>query len=592
MVGALLYLRLVSLRNWLASTAARLRQPKYLASALAGAAYFYLVFFRRLLSTRPPAPGAPAGLAGGPLEPGAALVLGAAILFTFVLLRFAYSWIAPAPSPRLRFTEAEIAFLFPAPISRTRLIHFNLLSSQLYILLSSVLLTVVFNRWSFLGGNPAARAVGWWLILSTWNLLGTYSQLAIALRIQRAGGGVRLRVLGALLVLATALAYSTWQRARPPAEAELAGLRPMAAYLVRCLDIGPARTVLAPFEWVVGPFAARGLRAFLLALGPALAIPAALYLAVLRLEVSFAEGSIAQAEQRAQVRTAWRSGTYRGAGAKLKAIRAPFALRDRGRPELAFFWKNLIAIQAWFNLRTFLIILMSFAIVLFANLRGPRSPIGATAPLVLVGAVMVTFYTLLAGPQLFRQDLRSDLVNADILKTYPLAGWQIVLGQILTPTLLMSGVLWLALLTAGWAYSRLPAAPGALSHSAQATLVLCLAAVIPLIVFLQLLVPNGAALLFPAWHQASRNRAAGPEALGQRLIFVFGQLFAVLLALLPAALLGFLLFFASFWLLGIPAALVIATAGVVAVVAGELCVGVWWLGGRFERLDIAQELRP
>ena len=51
---ALLYLRLVSLRNWLAAAAARLRQPKYLAGALVGAAYLYFFLAAahdRLLAT-------------------------------------------------------------------------------------------------------------------------------------------------------------------------------------------------------------------------------------------------------------------------------------------------------------------------------------------------------------------------------------------------------------------------------------------------------------------------------------------------------------------------------------------------------------
>ena len=48
MLGALLYLRLTSLKNQIVSRAKRLRQPKYLAGALAGAAYFYFIFFRRI----------------------------------------------------------------------------------------------------------------------------------------------------------------------------------------------------------------------------------------------------------------------------------------------------------------------------------------------------------------------------------------------------------------------------------------------------------------------------------------------------------------------------------------------------------------
>ena len=42
MLGALLYLRLTSLKNWLRSRVRRLRQPKYLAGLIVGAAYFFI----------------------------------------------------------------------------------------------------------------------------------------------------------------------------------------------------------------------------------------------------------------------------------------------------------------------------------------------------------------------------------------------------------------------------------------------------------------------------------------------------------------------------------------------------------------------
>jgi hypothetical protein len=42
MIQALLYLQLCSLWNRIATRLRRLKQPKYLASALVGGAYFYL----------------------------------------------------------------------------------------------------------------------------------------------------------------------------------------------------------------------------------------------------------------------------------------------------------------------------------------------------------------------------------------------------------------------------------------------------------------------------------------------------------------------------------------------------------------------
>ena len=105
-------------------------------------------------------------------------------------------------------------------------------------------------------------------------------------------------------------------------------------------------------------------------------------------------------------------------------------------------------------------------------------------------------------------------------------------------------------------------------------------------------IPNGAVLLFPAWFQASRDGAHGIEATGQRLIFMFGQLFAVIIALIPAA--GFFIgvFFVLRMFLGI--SLVIPAASFVAafVLGLEAALGLILLGWLFERLDLSVEQRP
>ena len=222
------------------------------------------------------------------------------------------------------------------------------------------------------------------------------------------------------------------------------------------------------------------------------------------------------------------------------------------------------------------------------------------APVLLILSGFAAFYILLAGPHLLRQDLRNDLVNADILKTYPLAGWQVLLGELLTPTAILTGLLWLALLAAAWALGHMGGIWAWLSPSERLVLTLCAAAVVPPLCALQLLIPNGAALLFPGWFQSTRNRTGGFEAIGQRLIFAFGQLFAVVLALLPAVLLGAGVFVAAhFWLelllpdpIALGIATVAATIAVLLIVAGEVTCGLWWLGTRFEKFDLTSELRP
>src|SRR5208337_2984634 len=91
--------------------------------------------------------------------------VGSLILFVFVLL----AWVLPRERGALVFSEAEVAFLFPAPVTRRRLIHYKLMKSQVAILLWMLVLTIIFGRfWS--GGMAWVRSLGWWVILSTLNL--------------------------------------------------------------------------------------------------------------------------------------------------------------------------------------------------------------------------------------------------------------------------------------------------------------------------------------------------------------------------------------------------------------------------------------
>jgi hypothetical protein len=103
------------------------------------------------------------------------------------------------------------------------------------------------------------------------------------------------------------------------------------------------------------------------------------------------------------------------------------------------------------------------------------------------------------------------------------------------------------------------------------------------------MIPNAAAVVFPSWAQTTRSRDRGIDLMGQRLIFIAGQLLVILLALLPAAGLGLLLWFAAHWVLDAVGSTAVATAGVLGVLGLEACLGLWWLGGRFEKLDLSSE---
>src|SRR5258706_14702884 len=160
MIDALIYLQYHSVKNRLLMRLRRLKQPKYLLFAIVGGAYFYFYFFRWVFM----AGRGPRGFGGaGSVDLSSYETVGALALFTIILL----AWLIPHERAALVFTEAEIAFLFPAPINRRGLIHFKLLRSQLAIFFTTILLTLLTRR---MGGAPWIRAVGWWLILSTLNL--------------------------------------------------------------------------------------------------------------------------------------------------------------------------------------------------------------------------------------------------------------------------------------------------------------------------------------------------------------------------------------------------------------------------------------
>ncbi len=583
MLGALLYLRATSFANWLKSRLQRLRQPKYLLGAVVAIAYFYFFFFR---SFAPP----PAAMPGLPVTGPADWLPLASAVGALALLFFATCmWVVPTERAALGFSEAEIAFLFPAPISRRGLVHFRLISAQLRSLAGATIMTLFSQRWTFLGGNPLTHALGWWFVFSSLNLHLSGARFTLS-RLSDAGLGLWRRRVLIVAALGTVVAVTY---ARMPALPEVTpqaavDLGPFTGWLVGFAETAPLAWLVWPIRLVIAPFLAPGLTDFLLALGPAVAVIALHYLWVVRSALAFEDASIEQAQQRAARLAAWRAGDGRLHTAPTTARRAPFALASAGPTELAFLWKNLLSTWPWFNGRVFLITAAVLALgCTWLRLQPEAAAVGGGLSALVL---MLAGYLLLIGPQFARQDIRSDLAHADLLKTYPLPGWRIVLGELLTPTVILTGLLWLALLVVTLLFPGPAAGVSWLTPAVRITAALGLAALIPALVALQLLVPNAAALLLPGWFQATRTRGGGPEVFGQRMIFFFAQLLTMVIALLPAVAIGAACFLVQF-LLGPVIALLLAGTAMLVVVAAEVAAGIWLLGRRFEQLDLSEELR-
>jgi ABC-2 type transport system permease protein len=584
MARALLYLRATSLLGRLQSRLRRLRQPKYLGGAVVGAGYVYLTFIRRLLVARPAyGPGRPAGMFSPDVY--ALLPQFAALVVLVVLI---VNWATPRAAS-LAFSEAEIAFLFPAPVSRRMLVHYRLLSAQLGIVSSALIFTIVFGRGSGFGGSLWFHAVGWWLILATLNLhfMGTSFVYSRLLNRSLTSGRRRTAAVVVAWLLVCVVIVWVWKAMQMPQRSDLAGAREFAGYLGAQLRIAPLPWLLAIPKLLVAPYFAGGSSVFLAALGPAIALLVAHYLWVLNTEVSFEEASIARAEKRGKRLRAVQKGDWRGQAAARKAQSPPFKLHNQGRPEIALLWKNLLSASAIFRPKVAMTVL-AVLVVGSEWLNRPQMQGARLFSVAMVGILLG--YTLLLGPMMARQDLRAELSNVDLLKTYPLRGWQIVLGELLTPLSILSVLIWLCLCAGALLL------PGDtvtwLSPTLRIGVVLGLAILVPPLVAIQLLVLNAAAILFPAWTQSAGSRGErGLEVMGQRIIFVVGQLLITVIAMVPAVIAAALVFLVSQWLIGVTAAAVLSGAMAFAVLCVETVASLLWLGGRFENFDPSAELR-
>ena len=214
--------------------------------------------------------------------------------------------------------------------------------------------------------------------------------------------------------------------------------------------------------------------------------------------------------------------------------------------------------------------------------------IGNSEGLSVMAAILIAValsYSLLLGPQLLRLDFRNDLPQADILKTFPMRGWQIALGEILAPVAVLAAFQWLMLLVGAGLLFCLP--------GKQETLFLAIALgaamLLPVLDLIVLLIPNAAVLLFPSWIQAGKDSPRGIEATGQRLIFALGQMLVLLVALLPAAGVFVGVFFLLYFAFGPAAAVPPASLAATIVLAAEGSFGVMLLGKLFERFDVTEE---
>ena len=186
---------------------------------------------------------------------------------------------------------------------------------------------------------------------------------------------------------------------------------------------------------------------------------------------------------------------------------------------------------------------------------------------------------------MFRADLRQDLVDLELLRVWPMKGWQLVLGELAVPVALLTGIEWMCLLAlllmaprAGITFMDTRTASFGLVGGMILVPAICLGTV---------LIQNTVVLLFPAWVSLGQERARGLEASGQRVINLAMTLVALSFALIPAALGAAATVLLTWGLMG-PVGLIFAGFSASVILLAEGGVGVWALGKLFDDLDAAK----
>jgi hypothetical protein len=572
MIGAALYLSRRSLANATRRRLARLRQPKYLIGFVAGLLYFYWLILRP----------------GGQRAPGAAIFpglegLGEVMVVAGLAALLLSNWIFGSAETPFTFQLAETDFLFTAPLTRRQVIQFRLLRSQLPLFLSALFSVLLFSRGHVNAALPL-KVAALWLLYLTLQLHYAGAALLRGSLAQQGMTGVRRKLvtLAGLAAVATAVWWGLREAVPEIVAAWSVDSDAGAAELSRALRHGALGVALWPLFAVTGPLLASGASEFVARLPAALLVAGVHYVWVVRSTLAFEEAAVEHAGKVARRVEAMRRGrvdvTRRP---RSGAPRTLIALGAAGSPAGAIVWKNVTGALREFRLRT-LVLLVLMVLAMSWALGGP----GGAPELIALLSLGLAGVVLLFGPLTLRYDLRRDLEMLDVLKSWPVRGRDLVGAEVLAPALLVSGVAALGLCVA-FSASLASTAPLPPVGNRLAILVAALA-VAPAVVTVLFLVQNAAALLFPAWSAIGPDRATGFEATGQRILTFVGTAFALVVAVLPAALVGGVAAVVARQL-GLPSAWAGAVWGVVgaAVLWVEGYCGVVLLGPVLERMEVA-----
>lgn len=540
----------------------RARQPRYAVALIAGLAYLWFIIGpRRQAVFTGVQPDGTAHLA---------YALGCAVLV-------ASWWLFGSDEVALNFSTAEVQMLFPAPLTRRQLVAFKLLQSQMLIVVNVLFWTALLGR---APGSIVERPVSLWIVFTTLYLHRVGSSLVRESAAEHGAAGLR-RHLAAFIAVAAAAVAVVWGIATqmPALRAAIASGNTLGA-AVAVLHSPTSKAVLYPFRLMLAPVFTPSPSDWFGAVLPALVIVALHVAWVLRTDAAFEEAAAANASRRALV-LAKRAGrtSMPAAGSVRRRFRLPLPVHST--PAAAIAWKNILALGRTLAVRTVIAVVLIVALLLFfLNQLMPETDKLS----VLAGRLALAFALMLfiVGPLWVRNDLRLDMLQLELLRSFPIRGAALVRAE-LSSALVTLAALQVPVLLAAYALNPVHNKIGQ-SWSDQTALLITSLILLPAVSALGVLVQNAGVLLFPGWVRLGLSRPGGIEAIGQGIVTMFGSTLVLTLGIALPLLLGAPVAIVAVARVGLWG-LVPGTAIGAAVVAGEVWLVTAWLGRVFERTD-------
>jgi ABC-2 type transport system permease protein len=516
MTGIFVYLTVCSIRNSVRVQIRRLRQPRYLLIAIG-----FVLYVGAMMLGRPAS-----GSFGRFVVDGTGARMIAAAVATLML---GSAWLLP-PGAALRFTSAEVQFLFTAPVTRRQLIAYKVCRLLLGAAASGAFLTI------FVG--PPRLVPG---------LIFAAKSAAVVAILTLHGAGVGMN------------------RSRAKEQEQLP---------VRRWQILAAVCLLTP---ILGG----GLAFIALASGMELAaaLPVAVLLTgvnalwIIRSDSAFEEAATDAADKMSRAIATGHFSTPRIS----RKRSSTFRLRPSGPAETAILWKNWLLLG-----RASRPALVSAAILLALVVTVHLVVSDGVVAADLIGDLSMFFVALavLLGPAMLRLDLRQDLGHLAVIKTWPVRGPALIRGELLAPSIALSLSAAVAIVI-GSAFA--PGLPFVDHAGAGARVVFAISAVLATtaVVVAQLVVHNGIAVSYPAWVEL-KVVASGEAAMTMNvrmMIVMYGALLVLAFVLVIPVAAAFVAYFVSGGLL-IPSAIFAAFLACESLAATEI------IGRILDRTDL------